>query len=428
MNYSKIVESNVEMDFLIIPDNTKYWFVRASQKAEFFNDFKINNFIAIGDNEMTLDTLRGIEDKYKASADILKERYKILFNNLYIDLVKKNDEFKKQTKSEQADTLENVKRSSTIASYKAFSFIEEMSIGDYVFVPHKSSNAFLIGIIISDVFDQDIDHEYFGDDYEYPISNYDKKRKIAWLKEISLNELPPKLMWIQNGHKAIFDISNFSDEINPILSNSYQYKDKLHLKIDVATKQDITSTQWLNYQQVIHSNAKENADNLYQKTDVQSPGKIILETAIENWDTIAIIFALLFAEPDIDIKGVKFKNHGPLSFLVPGSKRRRELENRSSEAKIRKEEAETKLVELEVEEKELDLNQKKNNNTIIGVPGILTNSTEVETKAYSSNPIEAPTKEQQISLQQMDIKYKTIGNDITHETQRKILNEENNQS
>lgn len=414
-------QNNILIDCLNIPDDTKYWFVRAGQRAEFFNDFKINNFIAIGDNEISLEKLKQIETKYRVDSDILKERYKHLFNSFYIDLIKSNEEFNKLTKSKQSDKLENVKRSSTISSYKAFSFIEEMKIGDYVFVPHRSSGAFLIGIIISDVFDTKIDHQYLGEDQEYSISNYDKKRRIAWIKEIDLCDLPSKLMWIQNGHKAIFDITQFAEEINPILASTYIYKNNIHLKINVTSTKNITSTEWLNYQVLVHKNAKEHADNLFQKTDVQSPGKIILETTINHWETIAIVFAALFTEPDIDIKGVKFKWHGPLSFLIPGSKQRRERQERQEVAKLRIIESEADLKELEVEKAKRELKQNEYFNT--DIDDKLIDRKNVDNIVYETSPIEKANKEQYQTIKEMGIKYQSTGIDISNETQRKISNQ-----
>ena len=85
----------IEADFLKIPDETKYWFVRAGVGAEFYQDFKYNNFIAIGDNDITLETLESIEDKYRGATDTHKSAYKKLFNKFYIDALKQSTQYKK---------------------------------------------------------------------------------------------------------------------------------------------------------------------------------------------------------------------------------------------------------------------------------------------------------------------------------------------
>ena len=66
---------------LSIPDNTKYWLVRANSKAVFFNDFKYNNFIAIGDNYVKLSDLNRIPSVLRTTSDLLKNQYKEIFFN-----------------------------------------------------------------------------------------------------------------------------------------------------------------------------------------------------------------------------------------------------------------------------------------------------------------------------------------------------------
>ncbi|EMF0139929.1 hypothetical protein OSF82_002826, partial [Enterococcus hirae] len=173
----------------------------------------------------------------------------------------------------------------------------------------------------------------------------------------------------------------------------------------------------------VHKNAKENADYLFQKTDVQSPGKIILETALNNWETIAIIFGALFSEPDIDIKGVKFKWHGPLSFLIPGSKKRRENQERKEAAELRIIESEAELKEIEVEKAKRELQNKYFNGNI---DDKLIDRKDIGNITYDTSPIEKANEEQSQTIKEMGIKYQSTGIDISSETQRKISNQENN--
>ena len=249
-----IKDGVVETDFLVIPDDTKYWFVRASSKAEYYQDFKTNNFIAIGDNEVKLDRLLSIPQKFQVSPSALKEEYKRIFNEKYLSLLLDSTKYKNLQKSEQADALEKTKRSSSISATKTFSFVEEMEIGDYVLVPYKKSDVFLMGIVLSDAFDAPIDHEYLGKDLEYAISDYEKKRRVLWIKEIDQNELPESLLWIQTGQRAIFDISKNANEINPVISNEYIYKGNVHIRVHVGTHKKVSSSTWLQYQLLINEN------------------------------------------------------------------------------------------------------------------------------------------------------------------------------
>lgn len=415
----KINNHIIEADFLKIPDATKYWFVRASSKAEYYRDFKLNNFIAIGDNEIKLSSLFGIPQKYKISEETLKEKYKQLFNEEYITLLQASTKYKNLEKSEQADEIEKTKRSSTIAATKTFSFVEEMGIGDFILVPYKSSEVFLIGIVISDVFDDKIDHEYIGLEDEYPISDYEKKRRVFWIKEISQDELPEKLLWIQTGQRAIFDITKNADDINPILSNEYIYKGNAHIRINVGTPNKISSSDWLQYQLLINQNSEDKADEIFQKNKVQSIGHTILETAIDNWKPLLTVGAALFTEVDFEVAGQKFKTHGPLSFLIPGSKERKKREKKKEDLEIEKQAELVNGIKLDNEAKKIE-NQK--NQIILEQLKNRPDLTDQTEDCSNESLIIKRTSEEIEAIENMRITQKTIGSEISSKTQTVIQN------
>lgn len=418
-------ENFLEMDFLNIPDDTKYWFVRAGSKAEFFQDFNYNNYIAIGDNEIKLNELKAIENKYRVTDEAIRQQYKNKFNEKYVSLFEKSTRYNSMSKSEQAEEIEKIRRSSTIAANKTALFIENMNIGDYILVPYKRSELFLLGIVISDVFDDPIDHAYFGKDFEYSICDYEKKRRIVWLKEIALSELPESLLWIQTGHKAIFDITKNANDINPIISSQYIYKGLLNLRVDVGTHEKINSRTWLNYQSLINNSVGEQAENLFQKNKVQSQGHTLLQVVMDNWEPIAIVGAALFFEPDIDVKGIKFKWHGPLSFLVPGSKKRRENAEKIAALDVELKEEELKSVKLDNGLKEVELEEKKNSlQEAVGKQSLF-ETTEVSTGIR--HELYIPAKNEQEAKQQMKISQKSLGSVVSLEKQTEILNLVNSQ-
>lgn len=420
----RITDDLLEVDFLTIPDDTKYWFVRAGSKAEFYQDFKRNNFIAIGDNEVQLASLREIDDKHKHVYDTLKEAYKTIFNETFLRLLIDSPKFKALAKSEQAESIEKTKRSSTIAANKTLSFVEEMSVGDIVLLPYKRSEVFLVGIIISDVFDFEIDHEYVSKDEDYSVSKYEKKRRIAWLKEISQNELPDKLQWIQNAHKAIFDISKNAAEINPILSSEYIYKGNAYLRVDVGTHEKVSSSTWLHYQQLINNSAKDKADELYQKNKVQSIGQTVLEIAIENKEIIALVGCSLFYEIDVDIMGFKFKSHAPLSFLIPGSKVRKERELKKEVLQIEEQELKNNSLKLDNTAKEI---QNKKDLFLLKELENRTDLTMMSEEVIDNVDVRfEKTVEQEKALDDMKISQKPIGTEIPKKTQAVIQTMKNN--
>lgn len=415
-----INENIIEADFLVIPDSTKYWFVRAGSKAEYYYDFKYNNFIAIGDNEIKLQKLDEIPNRLREIDSTLKPEYKRLFNEKYVSLLMNTKKYKNLQKSEKADEIEKTKRSSSISSSKTFSFVEKMSIGDYIFVPFKKSDVFLIGIVISDVFDHAIDHEYLGADQLYSNSDYEKKRRILWIKEITHKELPEKLMWIQNGHRAIFDITSSADDINPLLSTEYVYKGNASIRVNVGTESKVSSSTWLQYQLVINQNAQGQADEVFQKNKVQSVGHTILEIVKDNPEVLLLVGASLFHEVDFNVYGIKFKTHGPLSFLIPGSKKKKENEDSNNELDLQKKVEEVKSLRLKNSAQELN-NQKetilleelkKRSDLLIRTAEEIT----VENVSVSKST------EQLEALTNMKISQKSIGNEISPERQTVIQN------
>lgn len=408
----------IETDFLVIPDETKYWFVRASLKAEYYQDFKYNNFIAIGDNDVKLENLHAIPQRLRETTSTHKEEYKRIFNEAYLTLLRNSTKFKSLQKSEQADEIEKMKRSSSISATKTFSFVEEMDIGDYVLVPYKRSEVFLMGIVLSDTFDGPIDHEYLGKDLEYPISDYEKKRRVLWIKEIDQDELPESLLWIQTGQRAIFDISKNANEINPVISNEYIYKGNVHMRVHVGTHKKVSSSTWLQYQLLINENTAGKADEVFQKNKVQSEGHTILEAVIENWEFLTLAGAALFTDVDHQVLGMRFKTHGPLSFLIPGSKSRRELERKKANLELQKQEQEVKGLELDNEAKSIQnekeriaLEELKNRPELI-----------VQTDEYleTSDKRISRSPAQEEALRDMRISQKVIGSEFSPQRQTVI--------
>lgn len=415
----EINDGVIEADFLEIPNTTKYWFVRAGSKAEYYRDFKLNNFIAIGDNEIKLNTLKDIPELFKITDEVLKDRYKHIFNEQYIFLLQESSKYKNMEKSDQADEVEKTKRSSTISSNKTFSFVEEMNIGDIILVPYKRSEVFLIGIVVSDVFDEKIDHEYVGPQDDYAISDYEKKRKVIWLKEISQSDLPEKLLWIQTGQRAIFNITDNANDVNPILSNEFIYDGYAHIRVNVGTPEKINTTNWLQYQLVISENSEGKADDIFQKNKVQSIGHIVVETLFENWESLLLVGAALFGEIDFEISGKKIKTHGPLSFLVPGAKKRQQLE---SDKKILENEIDReKLNGLKLDNEAKKLKNEKETFLFeqLKTRPDLISQTELQSNSIVS--INRSDKERQ-ALNSMKISQKSIGNEISLKKQMESPN------
>ena len=96
------MESTINV--LDIPEDTRYWFVRANSQSQYYEDFLFNNYIAVDSNGFSLDTLFEIPSTLRSSKDALLEKYKQLFEthdlNLFNSKVDKeklsDDELKKE--------------------------------------------------------------------------------------------------------------------------------------------------------------------------------------------------------------------------------------------------------------------------------------------------------------------------------------------
>lgn len=278
-----------------IEDDTQYWFFRAGRQARYLEEFYFGNYIGIADNDIKLSDLLDIrkdilnetdetkfsnESSYKSFVKSqLENKYKTYIYNQLLENKKK--EFKARNPDSDVDPIitnsekASLNRSSSIQASQNLDFVENMKPGDIVLIPKKRTNGFYIGYIDGDVYSEEF--ESTGDPKVDKLqSKYEKKRKIKWIKKISIEDLPDKLYWIKNSHKTIFNISQDAESVNSILSNLYLYKGNLHSILNVKTTNGINSDDWLDFQNAIKIITKENNNQIFQKQKVQSPGNIEL--------------------------------------------------------------------------------------------------------------------------------------------------------
>lgn len=384
----------------VIPKDTNYWFVRA-QGGAYYADFKYNNYIAIGDNEIKLSKLDSIEDRFRLNRQTLIDAYKQLFYEQYADDVKHE---------------KTTKQGLSISANKTFSFIEEFEIGDIVMVPDYSSIHFLIGIIISEPFDHDIDRNLeFDVDYEQ--CDYEKKRYVYWFKEISREHLSEKMYWLLSAHQTIFNLTKYAEQINPLISSVYAYKGMIYSRIQVRTEEHINADTWFEFQKTVKQGAGSKSSELYIQKDVESPGDITFQTIIDNWEAIVLTLGLLFGDSDTEIYGVKLNFKGPLSYFLPGAKKRREHQEKAQEAQLRITEASARITEAEADLKEIEVKEKvrelesaaaeKAETISKGLDSILTKEERISS-SYQTKIISMPVREEQINTTLDDEQIKAI--------------------
>ncbi|MFY0521324.1 hypothetical protein ACOMCU_26390 [Lysinibacillus sp. UGB7] len=183
---------------LEIPNKTGYWLVRADG-GKYYEDFFLNNFIAVSDNEITFDLIK--EYNNGSLVGIAIDHYKDLYSRMYTP----------KWSSQQI----------AHAASRTQKFISEMKINDLILVPSKNSKDFLIGIITSDVFEITEEEITSKVEVNYAINPFLKRRKVHWLKEVSRREISEKLYWILSAHQTIFNLEENKENINQLLAPVY---------------------------------------------------------------------------------------------------------------------------------------------------------------------------------------------------------------
>lgn len=241
---------NEQIQILDIPNDIGYWLVRADG-GKYYEDFFLNNFIAVSDNEVTLEMIKECA-KYSI-AGITIDHYKELYVKTY----------SKWTNQQIAQAASRTQK-----------FLDEIKVGDLVLVPSKRSTHFLIGVITSDVYEISEKDITSREQVHYAINPFLKRRKVRWVKEVSRGEISEKLYWMLSAHQTIFDLQNQRDYINQLLAPIYIQNGKCHGTIKISKKKGLNSNEWYDLYSLIKKYSDTASQEVIVKTNVQSPGLI----------------------------------------------------------------------------------------------------------------------------------------------------------
>ena len=360
------------LEILDIPDNTKYWLVRAGQGEE-YEDFKKSGIIGLRYDKLTLDEIHSIKNKpilvqeyttytskkgkiikRKRSDKAIARDKENFHKTLYKSSISKHYKLSKSSIAQIASRIEN--------------FVHKMNIGDIVIVPYISSRKFLVGVITSDTYEITIEEQQKLEakaqkEYEWKLRNNQtfprkhkvsisrKRRNVKWLNEVDKSELSPKLFYTITMHQSIIDISELGEYIDRILSTLYIKDKKLHLSLKVSTQNPVTSELWEKLFKLINRKDDEVAE---AKIYVESPGFFeISQFLYENKEPIAIFIAMIFG--DIDINGIRIK--GLLSSLNERAKNKEEIRSKKLDNDFKEE---NNKITLDINKEKLEAMRLKN--------------------------------------------------------------------
>lgn len=313
-------------------NRAKYWLVRADG-GKYYDDFKYNHFISIHHNQVTLADLQ--TDDLLLTTEKTIEHYKQQIARVYQD-----------------ESLS--KHQITFTAKRLYSFVEDMSIGDYVIVPSFKSNYFLIGQITSDVYEKERIDEGLALNHGYDQSTDIKRRNVKWINEVPRRKVNPKFLYSTlTVHHTIFNISDLSKYIDGLISPLYFKDGKLHLWLRVNTPLPITSSMWRSLYTVIEKYRNVEIDEeIVATSNVESPGVITLQSVGQfisdnHWMLDSGLLGIALLVGDIEIKGVKFK--GFLPYLQGRKKASLEERKLTVEVETMEKDAELKDLQREIE-------------------------------------------------------------------------------
>ncbi|MBD8013845.1 hypothetical protein [Planococcus wigleyi] len=330
------MEKNLELikqgKILEIPSNIKYWLLRADG-GKYFDDFFLNQYVGIGNNEITLPMINE-DTQLNTALGRTIEGYKNLFRKVY--------------------TTSNNQQIAHSAG-RTMNFIEDMNVNDIVIVPSKQSEEFLIGVISSKPYEITSDEENLEIDGKLTRSPYLKRRDVTWIKIVNRSFISAEMRWILSAHQTIFKLSPYAEHIDNLLSPIYIKGEQCFSSIRIGTEEGVSVDQWFELYKIIKEKTGEKSDEITVKSNVRSPGYIEIVAAAVEIPTVlkasgAILGAALITGkvklPGIEVMGIipYFFHEGKLQ------RERMKLENES--LKI---ENDLKKVDLEVKKSKITI-------------------------------------------------------------------------
>lgn len=331
-----------------INNNSRYWLVRADG-GKYYDDFKYNRFISVHHNELTLE--------------------KLSYDGLLLTEEKTLEKFKEFVFNEHKDDDWSKQKITSIAKRLHY-FVESMSIGDYVVVPSHKSNTFLIGKIISNVYEiEQKDISNLSNDFK-TVEDL-KRRDVNWINEVPRYKMNSKFLYSTlTMHQSIIEVTQYAKHIDGLISPLYLKNGKMFLRLSVNTDRPITSEMWSSLYWMINNNKnKENNEQITVISNVESPGFIELASTLSPTITYlsehpkeSLSFGLIsiaVAFGKVQILGVDIPG------IVPAIQKVYTTHQENKKAKLETEKAELELqkrkkdVELDDLQRSIKLEQKR---------------------------------------------------------------------
>lgn len=229
-----------------------YWMVR-TMGGDYYGDFIRHGYVAFGYDEVTLDDLSALS----TNPNMAKEQLKAIF----------------------ANRCNNISKYGYYAS-QLLHFYREIKVGDIVAIPSNSSAHVAIGIVESDMYEEQ--NPVYDSEH---ICQFKKRRRVAWKVYCRRSKLPPMLQLVFGSRHPISNISSYAQYIDSMLSDCYYKDEQIHLVFRIKTTRNVNMDDFFNlyqlkllakqYCQEIGHPITEDID---MKIQMESPGRLLLST------------------------------------------------------------------------------------------------------------------------------------------------------
>lgn len=250
----------------IISENRKYWLVR-TKGGVYFNDFYLNDYVAIG-----WDEINDISLMIEANRELLTEKIK--------------KEYDKNKNTDEEDSEVKKTGNFGLIATQLIRFASEIKKGDIVIIPSQKSNNIAFGEIIDDeIYEEIVDIEEI-EDTQCP---FIKRRRVRWIKRQEKESVDIYLYKLLNSHHTITDACEYSNIIERTLNSLYVKDSTAHFTMRVGQENNIKLkdlSRLINNNICIIdefnklNNTDLDVDDVAIKINLHSPGPVEIQGAI----------------------------------------------------------------------------------------------------------------------------------------------------
>ena len=362
-SYSQIEELGNIFNIPVASNSQQVWFIRTSG-GDYYDDFRLNNYVAIGWDKIPIDWIirKPLNPKQSnavasADADTMDEIWPI------------KPLSEKEFKNRVSDLYPDDKRPGLVYG-QLNTFYNVMRAGDWIVIPSKSTQVLTIGVL-GDILHDDIIERKKIPGKEYVNCGYTHKRVVIWKRE-----LPASYdIYLQKSLRAQQTISNITDISGLVFRHLYPVyvvKNEVRVTFQKTTDGELNVLSNIDLISSVIDIAAQIAE-LYKvapftkdftmKTAVGSPGIIELIIPMVNSPAPmvfgAVMFRLLMGKYDSE-KGVFTGLNSIFNMVNKHLNDQKERELKEAEIKIKNAEAAKIQAETEKIKMETELMMKQN--------------------------------------------------------------------